>query len=114
MCGWREGRGSRRNVVGALVLGCRDNAGWCWVGDVGSGLSDADVVWWTETLVPAERSDPPSVGAAFDASLRTARWVEPKHVVQVAFAEWSVDRRLRQPSLLGRRFDVAAFDVCCE
>jgi ATP-dependent DNA ligase len=34
-------------------------------------------------------------------------------VVQVAFAEWTVEGRLRQPSVLGRRPDVDARQVRC-
>jgi bifunctional non-homologous end joining protein LigD len=40
--------------------------------------------------------------------------VAPELVVQVAFAEWTPDRRLRHPSYLGQREDKAPEDVSCE
>jgi bifunctional non-homologous end joining protein LigD len=114
VCGATLGQGRRHGVPGALVLGCRDEHGWRWVGNAGTGLRDADLQWWAETLAAscAERS-------VFDdttlrhRALRDAWWVEPTHVVQVAFAEWTVEGRLRQPSVLGRRPDVDARQVRC-
>ena len=37
-----------------------------------------------------------------------AVWVEPRLVAQVAYAEWTADERLRQPSFLGLRRDKKA------
>ena len=115
VCGATPGQGRRADGVGALVLGCRDDdLGWRWVGNAGTGLRDDDLRWWNEQLHAAtvQRS-------VFDEStvrhraLRDASWVEPTHVVQVAFTEWTDEGRLRQPSILGRRPDVAADDVRC-
>lgn len=113
VCGWIEGTGARRAMVGSLVLGCFDGSAWRWVGNAGSGLADADLRWWTDTLIDAEQPAPPFSEPTKHASLRAARWVVPDHVVQVAFAEWTPDGRLRQPSILGRRLDVSARDVRC-
>jgi bifunctional non-homologous end joining protein LigD len=114
VCGATSGQGRRHGRPGALVLGCRDDQGWRWVGNAGTGLRDADLQWWSDTLDGSrtERS-------VFDATtlrhraLRDAWWVTPTHVVQVAFAEWTGDGRLRQPSVLGRRPDVDAEQVRC-
>jgi bifunctional non-homologous end joining protein LigD len=43
-----------------------------------------------------------------------AHWVAPKLVVEVKFAEWTSDGRLRQPIFLGVRDDKAARDVTIE
>ena len=43
-----------------------------------------------------------------------AHWVAPKVVVEVKFAEWTSDGRLRQPIYLGVRDDKAARDVTIE
>jgi bifunctional non-homologous end joining protein LigD len=42
---------------------------------------------------------------------RQALYVEPTLVVEVAFAEWTGEGRLRHPSYLGRRFDKQASEV---
>ena len=40
-----------------------------------------------------------------------AHWVKPRVVVEVKFAEWTSDGRLRQPIYLGTRDDKNAMDV---
>ena len=37
--------------------------------------------------------------------LKDARWVEPQHVAQIAFSEWTRDGRLRHPVFKGLRDD---------
>jgi bifunctional non-homologous end joining protein LigD len=41
-------------------------------------------------------------------------WVAPRLVVEVKFAEWTADGRLRQPIFLGVRDDKPARDVSIE
>jgi ATP-dependent DNA ligase len=41
-------------------------------------------------------------------------WVEPEIVVQVGFAEWTTNDKLRHPRLMGLRADKAARDVTRE
>lgn len=113
VCGWVPGKDGRSGWVGSLVLGCRGAEGWRWVGNAGSGLSAADVRWWTAELAPWETSVSPFAPAPRHVALRSARWVEPRHVVQVAFAEWTGGHRLRAPAILGRRPDVDVATVSC-
>ena len=40
-----------------------------------------------------------------------ATWVRPELVVEVEYAEWTTDGRLRHPTYAGRRIDVDAADV---
>ena len=37
--------------------------------------------------------------------MKSATWVKPKLVAQIAFAEWTADGKLRQPVFLGLRRD---------
>jgi bifunctional non-homologous end joining protein LigD len=116
VCGWTPGAGSRdaSDAIGALVLGCEDPVGLRWVGNVGSGMSREDLRWWRREVEETARYRSPFARTTTHPALRGARWVEPTRVVQVAYAEWTGDRRLRQPSLLGLRDDVAADAVRCE
>jgi len=114
VCGWTPGSGRRENVLGSLVLGCCEAGSWRWVGNVGTGLTDADLVWWRDRLAATASSECPFEPRPSHPALRHAHWVEPTEVVQVAYTEWTGDRRLRQPSLLGRRPDVDVGTVRCE
>jgi len=119
VCGWIPGTGRRGDTIGSLVLGCHRDGVLSWVGNVGTGFTDADLRRWRDDLGAAEVETDPFLGSAPSPStlppmpLRTARWVTPVHVVQVAYAEWTSDGHLRQPSLLGRRPDVQPDDVRC-
>jgi len=114
VCGWTPGTGRRSGGVGALVLGCHDATGLRWTGNVGTGLSDADLDRWHSDLLEVARTDPPFVEPPRHRALREVRWAEPRHVVQIAYTEWTNDRRLRHPVLLGRRPDVDPTRVRCE
>ena len=113
VCGWTAGSGRRADALGALVLGCHDADGLRWVGNVGTGFTDADLRWWRDELLATERPEPPFPRPPGPA-LRLARWCEPRQVVQVAYTEWTTDGRLRHPAMLGRRIDVDPATVRCE
>ena len=104
--GYTAGKGSR-GAVGALMLGVWGDEGLLWVGNVGSGLTEAELGRLRELMARLERRDSPFVNEAHG---RTARervtWVEPELVCQVRFAEWTAEGRLRAPVYLGLRDDV--------
>jgi bifunctional non-homologous end joining protein LigD len=116
VCGWTPGTGARdrSDAIGSLVLGCHGPDGLRWVGNVGTGFDQAALRWWRAEMDAAAAERPPFDEPVVHPALRQARWVHPEHVVQVAYAEWTTDRRLRQPSLVGRRTDVDASSVRCE
>ncbi len=112
VCGWLPGTGRRGDTVGSLVLGCHRDGELTWVGNVGTGFTDADLRQWRDDLRESE-IDESAFTSKLPLVLRAARWVTPEHVVQVAYAEWTGDGHLRQPSCLGRRPDVLPADVRC-
>lgn len=116
VCGWTPGTGARdrADAIGALVLGCHGPDGLRWVGNVGTGFDHAALRWWRSEVDASGIDDQPFAQQVVHPALRQARWVRPEHVVQVAYAEWTADGRLRQPSLLGRRIDVDPAEVRCE
>jgi bifunctional non-homologous end joining protein LigD len=63
-------------------------------------------------LRPLERKTPPFVDPPH--TNEPAHWVAPKTVVEVKFAEWTADGKLRQPIFLGVREDKDARDVGLE
>jgi bifunctional non-homologous end joining protein LigD len=104
--GWMPGDKGREASFGALLVGYYDDGHLRYAGRVGSGFNNAELAEWRAELAATARDicpfDPPPPGPV----AREARWVEPGQVVQVAFAEWTSDGVLRQPSYLGHRLDV--------
>jgi bifunctional non-homologous end joining protein LigD len=102
-----------RPFLGALLLGAHDAAGRLqYVGHMGGGFDREGLRAMRARLGKIERRTSP-----FAESPRTnepAHWVAPKVVVEVKFAEWTADGKLRQPIFLGVRDDKAARDVTIE
>ena len=110
--GFTEPRNSRPHL-GALLLGAHDASGrLVYVGHMGGGFDRDGLRQMRERLEKIERRTSP-----FAVTPRTnepAHWVAPKLVVEVKFAEWTSDGRLRQPIYLGVRDDKSARDVTLE
>jgi bifunctional non-homologous end joining protein LigD len=89
-------------AIGALLVAVREGRGFRYAGKVGTGYTDAvrRALW--KRLLPDRLEAAPATGAP---RLREARWVKPRLVAQVAFAEWTADGRLRHPSFQGLRDD---------
>ena len=110
--GWTEPRKTRQ-YIGALLLGYYDREGELhYVGHMGGGFTREALAEMYERLKPLERTTPPFVDPP--KTNEPAHWVEPKLVVEVKFAEWTADGKLRQPIFLGIRDDKDARDVGLE
>ena len=101
-------RGSRE-CFGALILGVYDGERLVHVGRVGSGF---DTKWLKDLharLEPLLRK-----GCPFQKVPKTdspARWVEPRLVCEVDFADWTRDGHMRHMVFLGLREDKQPRDV---
>jgi bifunctional non-homologous end joining protein LigD len=110
--GWTEPRNTRP-YIGALLLGYYDAGGDLhYVGHMGGGFTREGLAVMYERLAPLERKTPPFVDPP--KPNEPAHWVEPKIVVEVKFAEWTSDGKLRQPIFLGIRDDKDPRDVGLE
>lgn len=102
-----------RPYLGAILLGYFDRQRHlCYVGHTGGGFNRESLRDMVERLAPLEQP-----GCPFHEIPRTnerAHWVRPRVVVEVKFAEWTADGRLRQPIFLGVRDDKNARDVHLE
>jgi len=112
--GWTPARGDRRsNGLGALLLATGDGSGGLrYVGRVGSGFDSASRQLLACVLPAVATTRAPLEVPR--AAARGVRWVRPRLVAEVAFADWTGDGRLRQASFLGLRQDKAARDVVRE
>lgn len=106
--GWTDPQRSRKHL-GSLLVGYFEGGELVFAGGVGTGF---DVQGLREmrarldALAAEETSfrDPPRTRTP-------AHWVRPETVVELKFAEWTADGRLRQPVFLGVRDDKDAREV---
>jgi bifunctional non-homologous end joining protein LigD len=111
--GYTKGQGRRSAGFGSLVVGVHEAGGLRWVGNVGTGYSDAEIDRLLKVLKPLARSDSPLAETPKMPRVRRGDvvWVEPRLVAQVEFAEWTHEGRLRAPVYLGLREDKPASEV---
>ncbi|MEA2143088.1 MAG: bifunctional non-ous end joining protein LigD, partial [Solirubrobacteraceae bacterium] len=102
--GWVPGEGRRRERIGALLVGERDErAHQRHDGRVGTGFTEATLEDLSARLVPLERPDNP-----FDAGPKPPKnsvFVEPVLHADVEYRERTRTRTLRAPSFKGLRED---------
>ncbi len=116
IAGTTRGKGRRSNGIGSLILGVHGPSGLAYAGNVGTGLTDAELDRLEDLLAPFVRPDSPFREAPRLPRVRRddVTWVEPRLVAEVEFAEWTKDGRLRAPVYLGLRDDKPAEDVVAE
>jgi bifunctional non-homologous end joining protein LigD len=106
--GWVPGDGKRRDRIGALLVGVRDDDGSLrHVGRVGTGFTEAELDRLAEKLRPLEREDSPFAPGGPKIP-RGAVFAEPELVAEVEFREWTEGGQLRAPSYKGLRDDKPA------
>lgn len=94
-------KGSRTHF-GALLLGAHDGGKLRYVGKVGTGFSAKGLAALARKLRPLVRPTPAFVDPPRE---KGAQWLAPRLVAQIAYQEWTADRKLRQPVFLGLRDD---------
>jgi bifunctional non-homologous end joining protein LigD len=106
--GWVPGDGRRRDRIGALLAGVREEDGTLrHVGRVGTGFTEAELDRLSGLLAPLEREDSPFAPGGPKIP-RGAIFVEPELVAEVEFREWTEGGQLRAPSYKGLRDDKPA------
>ena len=94
--------GGSRPYFGALLLGAHAGPALRYVGKVGTGFSLRALADLHRRFQPLVRRTPPFADPPRE---KGAVWLEPRLVAQVAYQEWTDDRKLRQPVFLGLRDD---------
>jgi bifunctional non-homologous end joining protein LigD len=122
--GYTPPAGARKHF-GALLVGYYDKGRLLFAGKVGTGFDSKLLGTLHKQMRAEERStcpfaDLPSkqngewVQGITPGEMRKYTWVNPKFVCEVKFAEWTRDRKLRQPVFLGLRQDKDPREVVCE
>jgi bifunctional non-homologous end joining protein LigD len=105
--GYTKGTGRRASSFGALVLAYYQGDELVYAGNVGTGFSAKEIDKLLDRLRPLKRATSPLPVVPKMPKVRKGDvvWVEPKHVCEVEFVEWTHDGRLRAPSYQGLRED---------
>lgn len=113
IAGYTKGRGRRAGRFGALVLGIYRGGELVWVGNCGTGFSEAEIDRLLRRLRPLEREASPFAHVPKMPKVRRADvvWISPKLVCEVKFVEWTHEGHLRAPSYVGLREDKPAGEV---
>ena len=114
VAGYKPGKGNRTGQVGSLLIGVHDDSGLIYAGHVGTGFSVETLRMLGERLEPLRRADSPFDGPVPPEHARTAVWVEPRLVIEVAFDRWTRAGRMRAPVYKGLRDDKDPADVIRE
>ena len=103
--GYTRGSGSRSSTLESLLVGYYVAHELRYAGRVGSGF---DMEMLEALMEPLELLATDRCPFAHDRELAKAdaRWVSPKIVVHVKFAEWTDEDRLRAPVFMGLRTEV--------
>src|SRR3954447_12497650 len=104
--------GGSRTDFGALLVGYYEGGRLRYAGKVGTGYTAATLRDLGARLRELETSECPFADAR--PIPRGTHWVQPELIVQIGFAEWTNDGRLRQPRFLGVRDDKRPADVVRE
>lgn len=112
--GWSPGKGRRAGTVGALLLGLPAEHGLRYIGQVGTGFTDAMLRDLEGQLRRIARKTSPFSPDVPRTDARNAQWVTPRLVGEVAFSEWTGDGRLRHPAWRGLRPDKGPDEVVLE
>ena len=99
-----------RSSLGALQLADMVDGELVYAGRVGTGFNDSLLADLKALLDPILRTAPPCApplggGAAQIPEIQTTTWVDPVHVCEVRFREWTPDGLLRHATFLRMRHD---------
>jgi bifunctional non-homologous end joining protein LigD len=101
-------------MVGALLLGYRNNGKLAYAGRVGTGWSTAEARSLKEELEKIAAGKPTFAQPLPAGADKGARWAEPQLVADIQFRGWSTDKLLLRASFKGIREDKSADEVVLE
>ncbi len=115
-------RSGSTHEVGGLMLGYHERGKLRYGGNVGTGWDAQTAQELHKALVKLESKEPaidpatvtPGRFSRRSKSSEPIRWVRPQMVVEVSFAEWTPEGRVRHPTFRGRRDDKPATQIVRE
>jgi bifunctional non-homologous end joining protein LigD len=111
VCGWMPGEGGRSGRIGALLMGAYEDGELRYVGRVGTGFTEAELLRLQKLLEPLARGSSPFAGTQ---PPKGAHFTEPDLVASVDYGEITESGTLRHPSYKGMRDDIDPHDVAID
>lgn len=112
--GWKPGEGARAGQIGSLLVGVYGPAGLTYAGHVGTGFTERTLGLLGTALAGLRQSSSPFAAPVPREHARGAVWVQPRLVIEVTFAVWTPEGRLRAASYQGLRNDKDPAEVIRE
>jgi bifunctional non-homologous end joining protein LigD len=112
--GINPGQGNRAGTIGSLLIGVHTEDGLAYAGKVGTGFTAATLRLLDHELEPLHTKTSPFATPVPREFSRTAQWVQPRAVIEVAFAGWTSEGRMRAASYRGLRTDKDPAEVIRE
>jgi bifunctional non-homologous end joining protein LigD len=109
--GYTQPKGGRVGI-GSLLVGVYEATNLIYVGNVGGGFTDDELMTVRRSLESFIADHSPFKSAVFTETDIT--WVRPELVCEVRFAEWTPDGIMRQPIYKGFRTDILPRNVTRE
>ena len=122
--GYTPPQGARK-YFGAILVGYYKDRDLVFAGKVGTGFTTKSLATLHEKFRAEERADCPFVDlpskqngqwvlGITPSMMKKMHWINPKFVVEIKFAEWTRDGKLRAPVFLGLRDDKRPGEVIRE
>jgi bifunctional non-homologous end joining protein LigD len=122
--GYTPPQGARK-YLGAILVGYYKDRDLVFAGKVGTGFTTKTLAALHKKFRAEERADCPFVDlpskqngqwvlGITPSMMKKIRWINPKFVAEIKFAEWTRDGKLRAPVYLGLREDKTAGEVVRE
>ncbi|KAA9006809.1 DNA ligase D [Histidinibacterium aquaticum] len=106
--GWQPSDKKGR-AFSSLLLGSHEDEGLIYRGRVGTGFDEDDFAELSEAMEPLARKTAPV--DAPKSEVRGAKWITPKLVAEIAYAEFTGEGRVRHGVYHGLREDKEAHEV---
>ncbi|MBF9036193.1 DNA ligase D [Rhodobacterales bacterium HKCCE2091] len=109
--GWQKSD-KRGRPFASLALGAEGADGMVYVGKIGTGFDGETMEELRAAMAPLSRKTPPA--EVPDDEARGVKWITPKLVAEIRYAEMTADGRLRHAVFVGLREDKPARTVRIE
>ncbi|NLS06267.1 ATP-dependent DNA ligase [Rhizobium sp. P32RR-XVIII] len=95
--GYEKSASATRGIASLLLAGRKGNS-LVYVGDVGTGFKERDLIYLSETLDSLKTSKP-----AVHVKRKNIVWVQPTLIAEIEYRAWTHDGKLRHASYKGLR-----------
>lgn len=105
ICGYTAPQNSRK-FFGSLILGTHDKGKLVYIGNCGTGFTEATLKELHQQFEQLKISKSPfDVTPKMSGQKGKPTWIKPELVCNVSFANWTADKHLRVPVFMGLRTD---------